>query len=306
MEMKIFSRIVLTVFMISVNLSVARADMLEWKKMGFEVSNPVSVLDSMADVRKTFASPLVCSACHHHHYEEWSNSYHAMSVRNAGFQALYLKYLEFLRKEETKQALGRESGPEELRQCLFCHAPMLQFASDKLVHEISDSIANGKWEEIRDIQISCVMCHTITPEGKWTGAFGRTGTMYGPIKDPVPATVSGHQSKFSQRHEESKFCAPCHSLNTFNVYCSLVFEQWQGVKDAKQCQECHMEVTGEMAVAIGGKIRPDHSHLFQGGRFKDTMSSAIGLSLNVDKTPQKEIQVQVTLKNNVPHNVPDG
>jgi hypothetical protein len=285
---------------------IAWADLLEWKKMSFEVLKPVPVFDTSADMRKVFASPLVCSGCHHHHYEEWSNSYHAKSVNNAGFQALFLKYLEYLGKEETKQALGRNAGPEELRQCLFCHAPMVQFASDKLVQQVADAVSKGNWELIQDFQISCVVCHTITPEGKWTGSFDLAGIKYGPIKDPASVKVSGHQSKFSPLHEKSKFCGICHSYKHFNVYCSLVFEQAEGVKGAKQCQECHMEVTGKMAVATGGKKRPDHSHLFPGGRSKETMSKALSLSLETKKPSQNEVQVEVTMKNKIPHNVPDG
>ena len=306
----VYKRIVVVVSLAALivfgNSAMARADILDWKKMYFEVLNPVPVLNSMADIRTNFANPLVCSGCHQHHYKEWSNSYHANSIRNAGFQALFMKYLEYLQKEETKQMLGRDAGPEELRQCLFCHAPMVQFASDSLIQQVADAVAQGKWDEIQDIQISCVVCHTITPEKKWTGSFGQTGTMYGPIKDPVSYKVSGHQSKFSPLHEESKFCGICHSLRTFNVYCSLVFEQWEGVKGAKQCQECHMEVMGETQVAIGGKKRPDHSHFFPGGRFKETMSKAINLSLNAENTSKREIQILVTMKNTVPHNVPDG
>jgi len=296
-------------FAVFIVLSVvvsAQADILEWKQMSFEVLNPVPVLDSMADIRTNFANPLVCSGCHQHHYKEWSNSYHAKSVRSAGFQALFLKYLEYLQKEETKQLLGREAGPEELRQCLFCHAPMVQFASDNLIQQVADAVAQGKWEEIQDIQISCVVCHTITPEKKWTGSFGQTGTMFGPIKDPAPDKVSGHQSKFSPLHEESKFCGICHSLRTFNVFCSLVFEQWESVKkDSKHCQECHMEVEKER-VAIGGKEREAHSHLFPGGRSKETMAKALDVFLHVEKTSPGELQMQVTMKSKTPHNFPDG
>ena len=284
--------------------AMAQADLLEWKKMSFEVSKPLPVINSMADIRSNFANPLVCSGCHQQHYEEWSNSYHAKSVRNAGFQALFLKYLEYLQKEETKQLLGREAGPEELRQCLFCHAPMVQFASDNLIQQVADAVAQGKWEEIQDIQISCVVCHTITPEKKWTGSFGQTGTMFGPIKDPASDKISGHQSRFSLLHEESKFCGICHSWRTFNVFCSLVFEQWESVKeDKKQCQECHMKGEYER-VAIGAKERAAHSHFFPGGRFKETMAEALDLSLNVETSPG-EIQVQVMVKNKIPHNVPD-
>ena len=305
-----YKRFIFTVFLVTFivvgGLPLAQADLLEWKKMSFEVSKPVPILNSMTDVRRIFASPLVCSGCHQHHYEEWSNSFHAKSVRNAGFQALFLKYLEYLRQEETKKILGREAGPEELRQCLFCHAPMIQFASDKLVQQVSDAVEKGRWEEIQDIQISCVVCHTITPEGKWTGSFVQTGTMYGPIKDPASERVSGHQSKFSPLHEDSKFCGICHSSKTFNVYCSLVFDKWESVKGVKQCQECHMEAMGKMAVALGGKVRPDHSHFFPGGRSKETMAKALDLFLNVEKISPGEIQVQVSMKSKVLHNVPDG
>jgi hypothetical protein len=298
--------IFLVAFPILAGIYVARADLLEWKRLALEIPQPVPVLDSKEDIRKVFANPLICSACHSRHYEEWSNSFHAKSVNNAGFQALYLKYLDDLKKEETKQALGREAGPQELRQCLFCHAPMVQFASDRLVQQISDAIAQGRWGEIQDVQISCVTCHTITPEGNWAGPFSVTGTMHGPIEDPAPSTISGHQSKFSPLHKESKFCATCHSKEPFNVYCSLVYDQSQGVREPKQCQECHMEAQGQRAVALGGKERTAHSHLFPGGRFKEAWPNALDLSLDVEKSSPKELRVQVTIKSKIPHNIPDG
>ena len=306
----VHKRIVVIVYLVAFivlgSSAMAQADLLEWKKMSFEVSKPLPVINSMADIRSNFANPLVCSGCHQQHYEEWSNSYHAKSVRNAGFQALFLKYLEYLQKEETKQLLGREAGTEELRQCLFCHAPMVQFASDSLIQQVADAVAQGKWEEIQDIQISCVVCHTITPEKKWTGSFGQTGTMFGPIKDPASDKISGHQSRFSPLHEESRFCGICHSVRTFNVFCSLVFEQWESVKkDSKHCQECHMEVEHEK-VAIGGKERAAHSHFFPGGRSKETMAKALDVSLSVEKTLPGELQMQVTMKSKTPHNFPDG
>ena len=295
------------VFLVLAGISGARADLMEWKTMALEVAKPVPVFDSREDIRKAFANPLICSACHSRHFEEWSNSFHARSIRNAGFQALFLKYLEDLKKEETKQALGREAGPQELRQCLFCHAPMVQFASDRLVQQISDAIAHGRWEEVQDIQISCVVCHAITPEGKWTGAFSMMGTMHGPIEDPAPATLSGHQSKFSPLHKESKFCALCHSQETFNVYCSLVYDQSKGVKEgARHCQECHMEVQKSGAVALGGKERTAHSHLFPGGRSKEAWPKALDLALAVEKPSPKELRIQITIRSKIPHNIPDG
>ncbi|RPJ08342.1 MAG: hypothetical protein EHM36_05575 [Deltaproteobacteria bacterium] len=330
-EMKPGVFVFLVMVLILVSFCGAKADILEWKTMAIETSESVQVLDSMGDMRKVFVSPLVCSGCHRSHHEEWDKSYHAKSVRNAGFQALFLKYLEDLKKEEMKQALGREAGPQELRQCLFCHAPMVQFASDRLVQQIADAVAHGRWDEIQDVQINCVVCHTITPEGKWTGSFSPSGTMYGPIEDPAPATASGHPSKFSPLHKGSKFCSLCHSKGPFNVYCSLVYDQSQAVREpvrrakgprrgrrapqdqsravrepVKHCQDCHMEGLGRRAVAVGGKERTVHSHLFPGGRFKEMWGKAIYLTLNVEKVSPGEMQVQVVMENKIPHNVPDG
>lgn len=298
--------LLLTVLPVVVGPYMARGDLLEWKKLEFQVLKPIPVIDSTEGLRRSFANPLVCSACHSRHYEDWNNSYHAKSISNAGFQALFLKYLDDLKKEETKQALGREAGPEELRKCLFCHAPMVQFATDRLVIQIADAVAAGRWEGIQDVQVSCVVCHTITPEGDWTGSFKATGTMHGPIEDPAPATVSGHQSKFSPLHKTSEFCGICHSRETFNVYCSLVYDQAKSTRDPRPCQECHMEPLGQMPVAIGGKERTAHSHLFPGGRFKASWERAIDLSLSVEKTSPEELQVRVTMKSKIPHNIPDG
>jgi hypothetical protein len=130
--------------------------------------------------------------------------------------------------------------------------------------------------------------------------------MHGPIEDPAPVTASGHQSRFSPLHKESKFCGICHSKETFNVYCSLVYDQAKAAKDLRQCQECHMETIGQRAVAIGGKERTAHSHLFPGGRFKASWGKALDLSLNVEKTSPAEIQVRVTMRSKIPHNIPDG
>jgi hypothetical protein len=36
------------------------------------------------------------------------------------------------------------------------------------------------------------------------------------------------------------------------------------------------------------------------------MAGALNLSLHVEKTSSNEVQVQVSMENKVPHNVPDG
>lgn len=291
---------------------VSLADFKEWKKARFEVIGAdVPVIQSMEELRATFADPLTCSGCHRNHFDSWSKSYHAKSIENAGFQTLYVKYLEYLGKEETKKELGRESTVEDLRQCLFCHAPPVQFASEKLVQQISDAIVAGRWDEIRGVQISCVVCHSLTPEGKWSPeSFSLGGTKYGPLADPVSEDRSVHKSEHSELHTKSEFCGICHSQQTFNVYCSLVYDQHKETASARRgevCQDCHMPATENQQVAVGGQEnRILHSHTFAGGRFKEMWPEAIDLSLLVEQTGGNEILATVTMKSKVPHNIPDG
>ena len=287
----------------------ASADLLEWKKLKFEtVGQELPVAQSMEELRSLFADPLVCSGCHPRQYEAWSKSFHAGSIRNAGFQALYLKYLEYLKLEETKKTLGRAATAEDLRQCLFCHAPLVQFASDGLVLKISDAIAAGNWDEIRGVQIGCVMCHAVNPQGKWvTGSFKGSGTLYGPVSDPVSQAM--HKSRYSPLHTRSEFCGICHSLKTFNVFCSLVYEQQKesGAEGRVSCQDCHMKGKSNVPVAIAGKKkRTLHDHTFPGGRFNAMWGEAVDMGLLVERRKSGDVLVTVNLASKITHNIPDG
>lgn len=291
---------------------VSLADLKEWKKLRFELTGrDLPEIQSMDELRATFADPLVCSGCHPEHFTAWSESYHAKSLENAGFQSLYRTYVDYLKREETKTELGRDPTVDDLRQCLFCHAPSVQFASDRLVQQISDAVVAGRWQEIRGVQVSCVVCHSITAEGKWSPeSFSTAGTKYGPIRNPAPAARSAHQSQYSQLHTKSEFCAICHSQKPFNVYCSLVYDQFQGTAAARQgkvCQDCHMKARENVRVAVGGQERRTlHSHSFPGGRFKEMWPEALDLNLRAEPRGPNELQVAVTMRSKVPHNIPDG
>jgi hypothetical protein len=67
-----------------------------------------------------------------------------------------------------------------------------------------------------------------------------------------------------------------------------------------------MEPQGQRAVALGGKERTAHSHLFPGGRFREAWPKALDLTLDVEKSSPGELRAQVTMKSKIPHNIPDG
>jgi hypothetical protein len=289
---------------------VTAAHLKDWKKMQFEPTGMTPAVETMEQFRAVFTDALTCAGCHQSHYDTWNQSFHAKSIANPSFQFLYLRYLEYLQTAEPKQILGREPGAEELRQCLFCHAPQVQFASDALVQEISDAIVAGNWEHIRTVQISCVVCHSMTPDGKWSAdPFHVDGVLYGPIQDPAPAAASRHRSEYSELHTKSEFCATCHSQKPFNVFCSLVYDQWVTTESAargEQCQDCHMPSTENVRVAIGGRDdRTLHDHSFRGGRDKNAWPDAIDLALAAERSGG-DVLVAVTMKNKIPHNIPDG
>ena len=312
MKIKRLYQLFLASLLLAIGAGILLADLLEWKKLQFElVGGNVPTAQSMDELRAIFADPLICSGCHQNHFEAWSSSYHAKSVENAGFQALYNSYLGYLRSDDAKRALGRDSNAEDLRQCLFCHAPQVQFASDQVVQQISDAIAAGRWDEIRGVQVNCAVCHSITPEGKWSReSFTLAGTKYGPIRGPAPRERSGHQSQYSELHTKSEFCAMCHSLPPYNVYCSLVYDQYKDTPAARQgqvCQDCHMPATRNVPVAVGGNNnRVLHSHAFPGGRSKEMWPEAIDLNLVAEPRGANELLATVTMRSKVPHNIPDG
>jgi nitrate/TMAO reductase-like tetraheme cytochrome c subunit len=125
--------------------------------------------------------------------------------------------------------------------------------------------------------------------------------------DPVPQAM--HKSQFSERHTKSEFCAPCHSQQKFNVFCSLVYDQQQQVAPEKrgQCQDCHMPAKEQGAVAVGGKMdRTPHDHTFPGGRFPEMWGKALDLELQAAREGRTELAVTVTMRSKVPHHIPDG
>jgi hypothetical protein len=91
------------------------------------------------------------------------------------------------------------------------------------------------------------------------------------------------------------------------VPCSDVYSDWKistAAKQGKSCQSCHMPEKSGTAAA-GGPARKIHGHAFPGGRSAGMLRQAVRLSLAA-VFRDDHLEVIATVRNLVPHRVPDG
>jgi hypothetical protein len=140
--------------------------------------------------------------------------------------------------------------------------------------------------------VSCVACHSITPDGlgseeSFTGGFtlASTGDAFGPfqVDDGRAGTMQSATAlrpAASDHLAQAEFCATCHTLITHSLGPDgsvigelpeqVPFLEWShsSYRDAASCQSCHMPVVkGETPLtSVLGQPRPGVSrHVFLGG-----------------------------------------
>ncbi|MCA9651297.1 MAG: hypothetical protein H6712_26380 [Myxococcales bacterium] len=224
-----------------------------------------------------FSSAATCGACHAQHYAEWLESGMGKSSELSYFLIdLYQASLDI-----------RGAPPEDVAQCLHCHAPLAVMGPEpdlELAREVSKEGVN------------CDVCHTAA-EAHPNDAPGMirwdpTGPKRGPLPgkaDPappgVPAAVSPHhETTYSALHESSDLCGACHmSLWPANAlpidwtYAEWARSPWAA--EGKTCQSCHMP-TYEGRAAPQGPVRLTlHRHTFPGGGNVELVRSAAEIEL---------------------------
>lgn len=237
--------------------------------------------------RGSSLSATQCGSCHPQHFEEWNSSFHARSLTSENFLKTFPQYLGSLGMQ------GRED-PQSSMACLSCHAPLLKHAGPEMIRQVRDFIVAKETKKLDGFEIGCVACH-----------FDGTRVFSGPIARPQDNPF--HASKFSPSYKEASFCANCHMWASSTVPCSDVYSDWKKSRAAKQgttCQACHMgEASG--SAASGGPQRKIHGHLFPGGRSPAMLQQAVTVRLSA-AFQKDRLQVAATVRNLVPHRVPDG
>jgi Cytochrome c554 and c-prime len=228
-----------------------------------------------------------CRSCHAQHFEEWSRSVHARSLVSENFLTTFPQYLDSLGSDARKD-------PQASMACFSCHAPLLKNAEPWVVRQVTTFVLAKETNNLDGFEVGCASCHI---EG--------SRLFSGPIRSPQDNPF--HASKFSTSYKEASFCATCHTSTPPTIPCSDVFTDWKKSRAAKQgttCQACHMgEANG--SAASGGPQRKIHGHLFPGGRSPAMLQQAVTVRLSATFRKDR-LQVTATVRNLVPHRVPDG
>ncbi len=260
-----------------------------------------------------------CKSCHSDIYDEWKQSYHSKTM--AGIIGVFATYMNYVKDKKG------DVRTSDLLGCLGCHAPAMRFASEKDLQRLATLAANGQGDELTDIGVDCVACHTLAASGKpWERPNDKQLVVYGPIKDPVeakdPATGTlAHTSAYSEKMDKSEMCATCHTYvkpadiqveGDWNIVCTLTYDAWSvastGKAAGKECQNCHMPAKDGNAVQWSGGPMPQRSvssHLFPGWHSNALLSQSVNLAMS-SHVDGNNLIVTVTVNNNAGHRMPDA
>lgn len=257
-----------------------------------------------------------CAECHQGIYDEWRNSWHAKAIVSSlgGIRNFIVVGLG----EEWQKPVDRA----QILKCIDCHAPVVQFASEKLAKEIADMIVTafdkkgtkaGEQAEaqLAKLNVGCLSCHNLKATSISRGLHGD------PVKDAVYGPhgndSEGHSTIQSVTMTRSAFCKQCHGIHYAPdgemIQCNTLSGSYQNtyynLGGSQTCQECHMK----------------KGHLFPGGHDLDTVKE--GLALDVEVTSYQHLPgqipgvkeekawvpsavVTVFVENKAGHRIPDG
>jgi len=258
-----------------------------------------------------------CMDCHEEIHDQWSQSWHAQSVVSS------LSSITSFIENGLKREWEVEVSKKELLKCMDCHAPVINFASEKLAVEIADMIVTATKEkgkpageaakkEVAKLNVGCLSCHNLkalTVAPSWNGPR-EEGMIYGPHGEDAG---DDHETLASVDMTRSAFCMQCHGIYTGadgeTIQCNTLSGSYQNSYVAKggskTCQDCHME----------------KGHFFPGGRDLDMVKQGLGFDVQINpyrhlprkikgvKDPAKWVPsavVTVFIENKAGHRIPDG
>jgi hypothetical protein len=256
----------------------------------------VSTIDELA----ARFDPEVCADCHEQIYEEWAHSGHGNAFSTERVLQTWRTFI--------KQGLEKEDHLDKMdmkSHCLWCHAPVIKYATDDLAAEIIDLIIQAvddpdelqrmaAKKELSKLNIDCYGCHNMFAlEGGYWGNKGEEGAIYGPRGEAAPderthelETGSGIINKTikSDFLTTTKFCARCHhgfsdSVPFWKVrtlYASYM-EDYVHKGGKEKCQDCHMK-------REDNDPENPRGHSFPGVHDKDFFASAIEIEIEAEQT----------------------
>ncbi|MBF0321232.1 MAG: hypothetical protein HQL01_15675 [Nitrospirae bacterium] len=267
-------------------------------------------IDKAEDITNTSEA---CASCHGDIYTQWKKSVHESSLLHS-IDSIYSFIVDGIEKDPIRKGLPQKA---ELMKCLNCHAPVMEYASEKFVREVVDAIkiAGGKSanpegkkkaiELLSHLNVSCYTCHNMkavpqphAPEKQ---------TVYG-VKGGKNTTY--HNTKKTVFLDNAIFCMQCHGVYTApdseRIICSTVAQsyrdQYVAAGGQTTCQDCHMR-------------KNNRGHSFPGAYVPDMLKEGMLLEVNArafktqtygEKKLIPAAAITVDITNRAGHRIPDG
>ena len=258
-----------------------------------------------------------CMDCHDEIHNEWAGSWHAQSVVSS--LGSFHNFIEIGVKKEWETEVTKA----QLLKCMDCHAPVINFASEKLAVEIAEKLVTAFKEkgtptgdaakkDLARLKVGCLSCHNIKALSVAPGFNGppEKGMIYGPHGEDAD---DAHETLQANDMTQSGFCMQCHGVYTDadgeTIQCNTLSGSYRNGYVAKggsqSCQDCHMK----------------KGHLFPGGHDLETVKEGLGFDVQIN--PYKHLPGQIKdvkdakkwvpsaivtifIENKSGHRVPDG
>lgn len=258
-----------------------------------------------------------CAECHEQVYKEWQDSWHSKAIISS------LKGMRNFIAVGLAKEWKKPVTKAEVLKCLDCHAPTVNYASEKLAVEIGGLIVTafekkdseeGKKakEQLARLSVGCYSCHNVKATEVAKGLRGepKKGAIY--TAHDVDAG-DAHESIQTVDITRSVFCMQCHGVykapDGETIKCNTLSGSYQNTYmnhgGSQSCQDCHMK----------------KGHLFPGGHDLETVTE--GLGFNVEIAPYRHLPgkvpgvkdakkwvpsavVNAFIENKTGHRVPDG
>ncbi|MBI4699140.1 MAG: cytochrome C, partial [Nitrospirae bacterium] len=194
-----------------------------------------------------------CKECHEQEYEEWSKSLHAFSLVGTPrtMATIKLAIVDGLMKEQKRSGVKSvgDIKKEHLMQCLKCHLPQIEDATDEVVREIAQAAIDGDAEKLKKVNINCLICHNKKALiHKFHDGEPENNVVYG-NKDGEHPDEKYSSHKKSPIMREAVMCGQCHGLGAnFDQpnpsQCATLYgsylHSYIPSGGSQTCQDCHM------------------------------------------------------------------
>ncbi len=247
-----------------------------------------------------------CKDCHPDQYNQWKESFHSKSVVSS------LKGINNFFAIGVPKEWQRKITKVEVLKCFDCHAPVVNYASEKLAKEIAEMVIKA-WtnkdekakKELAKLNVGCLACHNIKATSPARGLLGEPekDAIYTPnlVISPVHKTIPVNTMN------KSLFCAQCHGRYVApdgeQIMCNTLsgsyYNAYVSQGGSETCQDCHMR-------------KNNRGHRFPGGHDLEIVKEGIGFNAEITgvrHTVGKWIPraiVRVALENRAGHRIPDG